>query len=131
MDLGDQGAGGVDGAQAEGPGLLVDDGRHAVRREDDGGALGHLVGLVDEDRAALLERGDDVLVVDDLLAHVDRRPVELEGLLDGDDGPVDTGAVAAGGREEHALGGLRHASIVGRRASRPESPARPADGARA
>ena len=42
--------------------------------EDDGGALGHLVGLVDEDGAAPLEGVDDVLVVHDLLAHVDRGP---------------------------------------------------------
>ena len=44
---------------------------------------------------------DDVLVVHDLLAHVDRRPVQLQGLLDGDDGPVDPGAVAAGRGEQH------------------------------
>ena len=95
-------------------------GRDAVRGEDDGGALGHLVGLVDEDRArASRSVGDDVLVVHDLLAHVDRRAVELERLLDGDDGPVDAGAVAARRREQHALGGLvsrrGHGPIVGRR----------------
>ena len=72
-------------------------------REDDGGALGHLVGLVDEDRAALLQRGHDVLVVHDLLAHVDRRAVELERLLDRDDGPVDARAVAARCRQEDLL----------------------------
>ena len=38
-------------------------------------ALGHLVGLVDEDRAALAQLGHDVHVVHDLLAHVDRRAV--------------------------------------------------------
>ena len=50
-----------------------DRGRDAVRGEDDGGAVGHLVELLDEDGAALLEVGDDVLVVDDLLADVDGR----------------------------------------------------------
>ena len=109
VHLGDQRAGGVDGAQRQRARLLVDDRGHAVRREDDGRALGHLVGLVDEDRPALLQRGDDVLVVHDLLAHVDRRAVELEGLLDRDDGPVDTRAVAARGGEEHALRGVSHA----------------------
>ena len=47
--------------------------RDAVGREDHGLALRHLVELVDEDRPALLERAHDVGVVDDLLAHVDRR----------------------------------------------------------
>ena len=58
-------------------------------------ALRHLVELLDEDRAARLQVGDDVLVVDDLLADVDGRAVEVERLLDGDDRTVDAGAVAA------------------------------------
>ncbi len=68
-------------------------------------ALGHLVGLVDEDRAATFEGLDDVLVVDDLLADVHRRAVVLEGLLDGDDGPVDPGAVAPRRGEQHPPSG--------------------------
>ena len=63
-----------------------------------------LVELLDEDRAALAQLGDDVLVVDDLLAHVDRRAVELERALDGLDGAVDAGAVAARGGEQQPLG---------------------------
>ena len=80
-------------------------GRHAVRGEHQQRTLGHLVGVVDEDRAALLERLDDVPVVDDLLAHVDGRAVLLEGLLDGLDGAVDAGAVAAGLGQQDALAG--------------------------
>ena len=69
---------------------------------------GHVVRVVHEDRAAFPERGDDMLVVDDLLADVDRRPVELESLLDRDDGPVDTGAVTPRrGQENPLLGGRR------------------------
>ena len=60
---------------------------------------------VDEDRAAVLERLHDVPVVHDLLAHVDGRAVLLEGLLDGLDGAVDAGAVAAGRGEQDALAG--------------------------
>ena len=52
--------------------------------------------------APLLQRRHDVLVVHDLLAHVDRRAVELERLLDRDHGPVDARAVAARGREQDA-----------------------------
>ena len=66
-----------------------------VRREDHGLALGNLVFVLDEHRAPLLELAHDVQVVDDLLADVDRRPVELECPLDRLDGPLDAGAVAA------------------------------------
>ena len=69
--------------------------RDAVRRVDDRGAGGNLGLLVDEDRAARLEIADDVDVVDDLLAHVDRCAVVLERLLDRLDGALDPGAVAA------------------------------------
>ena len=67
----------------------------AVRGVDDRGAGGNLGLLVDEDRPARLEIADDVDVVDDLLAHVDRRAVVLERLLDRLDGALDPGAIAA------------------------------------
>jgi hypothetical protein len=86
--------------QLRSAGLRVHRRRDAVRREHHGRALGHLVELLDEDRAARLEVGDHVLVVHDLLAHVDRGAVEVERLLDGDHGPVDAGAVAARRRQQ-------------------------------
>ena len=64
----------------------------------------HLVGVVDEDRAALGERLHDVHVVHDLLADVDGGAVLLERALDGLDGPVDAGAVAAGLGQQDSLG---------------------------
>ena len=67
-----QRAGRVDRLELALLGLPVHLGRDAVRREDHGGAGGHLVELLDEDRAARLEVGHDVLVVHDLLADVDR-----------------------------------------------------------
>ena len=63
--------------------------RDAVRREDDRLALGHLALVLDEDRAAGLEVANDVRVVDDLLANVDGRPVQVEEPLDGIDGALD------------------------------------------
>ena len=77
--------------------------RDAVGGEDDRRALRRLLLGVDEDRAARLEIADDVDVVDDLLAHVDRRPVVLERQLDGLDGALDPGAIAARRSEEDAL----------------------------
>ena len=112
VHLGDQRAGGVDRLQLPRRRLGVHRGRDPVRREDHQLALGHVVGLVDEHRAALLQRRHHVLVVDDLLAHVDRRPVVLQRLLDGDHRAVDAGAVAAGRCEQDLLGGFGHPSIV-------------------
>ena len=95
VDLGDEGAGRVDRPELARLGVLVHRGRDPVRGEDDHRALGDLGLLVDEDRSALGQLLDHVLVVDDLLADVDRRTVDLERMLDGLDGAVDAGAVAA------------------------------------
>ena len=103
VDLGHQRAGGVDRPQAAGGGVLVDGRGDAVGGEDDHLALRHLGLLLDEDRAALGELLDHVLVVDDLLADVDGRPVEVEGALDGLHGAVDAGAVAARRGEQDPL----------------------------
>ena len=73
VDLGDQRAGRVDRPQPALGGVVVHRRGDAVGGEDDHLALRHLGLLVDEDRAALAQLLDDVLVVDDLLAHVDRR----------------------------------------------------------
>jgi len=56
----------------------VDRRRDSVGREDDGRAFGNLVHLVDEDCAHRLEVADDMDVVDDLLADIDGRAVQLE-----------------------------------------------------
>ena len=101
VHLRDQRAGRVDRLQAAVGGGPDDGRRDAVRAEDDVAALGHLVDLVDEHRALLLEPLDDVHVVHDLLADVDGRAVALQRLLDGDHRAVDAGAVAARGREQH------------------------------
>ena len=110
VDLGHERAGRVDRLQAAALGVGVDGRRHAVGGEDGHRALGdRVVELVDEDRAALAQLLDDVLVVDDLLAHVDGRAVELERALDGLHGAVDAGAVAARRGEQELLDGDGHA----------------------
>ena len=76
--------------------------------EDDGLALRHLGLLVDEDGAALAELLHDVLVVDDLLAHVHRRSVQLERALDRLHGAVDARAVAARRGEQQLFGSGGH-----------------------
>ena len=61
---------------------------------------------------------DHVLVVDDLLADVDRGAVEVERPLDRLHGAVDAGAVAARGGEQDSFrggggGGGHHARVAG------------------
>ena len=104
MDLGDERAGGVDRPQVSRRCVLVDRRGDAVGGEDDDLPLGHLALLLDEDRAALGELLDHVLVVDDLLADVDRRAVQLQRPLDRLHRAIDAGAVAARGCQEDPLG---------------------------
>jgi hypothetical protein len=113
VHLGDQRAGRVDRAQATVGRFLVHSGRDAVGAEHHHGTLGHLVGLLHEHRPAPLEGGHDVLVVDDLLAHVHRCPVDLQCPLDGDHRAVHTGAVPPGVGEEDASALISHAPMVG------------------
>ncbi len=71
-------------------------------REDDRRSFRDLVDRVDEDRSKALELADDVRVVDDLLADVDRLPVVAKRPLDRVDGPLDPGAIAPRRRQKNA-----------------------------
>ena len=59
---------------------------------------------------ALAQLLDDVLVVDDLLAHVHGRAVDLERAFDRLHRPVDARAVSARRRQQQLLDGVRHGS---------------------
>ena len=102
MHLGDERAGGVDRGQGPLPGLAAHGRRDPVGGEDDGRSLRHVRDRVDEDGAARAQVVDDVGVVDDLLADVDRASVERKGPLDGLDRPFDPCAVASRRGEEKA-----------------------------
>ena len=118
VHLRDERAGRVDHVVPQRGGVRVHGRGDAVRRVDDRRARRHLGLLVDEDRAARLEVADDVDVVDDLLADVDRRAVVLERLLDRLDGALDPGAVAAGRCQENAFD---HADRVSVAAAQPSA----------
>src|SRR5690348_16835672 len=62
-------------------------------------AVRHLVELLDEDGALLLEVFHHIAVVDDLVADIDRLAIALQRLLDDVDGADDTGTKAAGSRQ--------------------------------
>ena len=104
MYLADQRTGGVEkeelAALRFGRHLL----RHSMGRKDHGPVVRNGIELVHEDRALCLQAFDDEAVVDDLVAHVDRRPEPLERQLDDLDGAVDAGAEAARSRDQDAQG---------------------------
>jgi hypothetical protein len=66
--------------------------RNSVRGENADLTHGDLVLVVDEDGAEALETADDVIVVHDLVPHVDRRAVLGEQAFDDLDRAVDTRA---------------------------------------
>ena len=70
-----------------------------------------IVQLINEDRSSVAELLDDVLVVDDLLAHVNRRAVGLERALDRLNCAVNAGAVAARSGEQDFVGSIHLASV--------------------
>ena len=113
VNLGDQRAGGVDGAQAAVCCLLMHLRRYPVRGKNHHRALRDFLGLLHEDRAALLQRPDHMGVMHDLLADVHRSPESLQRHLDRLDSPVDPGAVTAGLREQDTSG--RHGHDTHRR----------------
>ncbi len=120
VDLGHQRAGCVEHLELAAFGLLPHRPRHAVGAEDHVAVVGNLVELVDEDRALALEVVDDVAVVHDLVANVNRRAEQLDRALDDLDRAVDAGAKAAGIGEQNfhqcrvsdAAGSLSMATIL-------------------
>src|SRR5690606_37169365 len=121
-----QRTGGVEHLESAPLGLLAHRPGHAVGAEDHGAAVGELVQLLDEDRAAALEVLDHEAIVDHLMAHVDRRPEGLDGALDVPDRAIDAGAENAGIAEDDVQGG--HSSAPGRNPGatrrRPPAPTR-------
>ncbi len=82
-------------------------------------AARNLVLVLDEDGAEGLEPADDVLVVNDLVAHVDGRPVLVEQPLDDLDRTVDARAEGPWRGQQHALAHATASRLLSaRRASR-------------
>ena len=83
-------------------------------REDHGCAFGNVVRLLDEDRAALLQCPNDMQVVHDLFADIDRRAVMVESLFDGLDRAVHSRAITARSSKQHPTRALRFGIDGGR-----------------
>ena len=82
VHLGNQGAGRVEHRQVAAVGVVLDLLGHAMGAEHRDRALRDLVHLLDEARALRLQAFDDPLVVNDFVADIDRRPVDLQRPLD-------------------------------------------------
>src|ERR1700678_2303482 len=100
-----QRASGVDYMQLAFLGLLADGRRDSMRAEDGAAADGHFIELFDEDRSGIAQFIDDVFVVDDFLAHVDRRTIEIEGNFHHVDRPHYARAKASRLKQEYLLTG--------------------------
>src|SRR5690606_37719568 len=80
--------------------------RDAVRAEDHGGAVRHLVEFFHKHRAALLEVIHDKTVVDDFMPHVDRGAEILQRALHDLDGTVHTGTETTRIGEQNVHAGI-------------------------
>ena len=99
---------------------VADLGRDAVGAVEQRGPLGDLLQRLDEHHAPAPEPLDDVLVVDDLVVDVDRRPEEVERPFQALDGHVHPGAEASGIRQDD----LHRGVYLRRRPSVESGPAR-------
>ena len=101
VDLGHQRAGGVDDWQVALLGLVLDGFGNAVGAENRYRAVRHVVHLFDENSPLGPESLDHALVVDDFMAHVNRRTIEVDGLFDDFDGALHAGAKPARGGQPY------------------------------
>jgi hypothetical protein len=100
-----QRTGGIEYGQSTARRFVLHGRRNAVRREDHGRVVGHLVELVDEYRPQAPQAIDHVHVVDDFVPHVDRRAEQRDGAFDDVDGTVDAGTetTRVGEQDLHAV----------------------------
>jgi len=120
VHLGDQRACCINRQELPRLGFAMNLRRDAMRRKDDSRTLGHLIGFRNENRPAAGEGFDDVLVVDDLLAHIHRSTVQFQRFFDGVDRPVNTRTIASRcGQENPAPIGRGLRGNTGRKSGRP------------
>ena len=91
VHLGDQRTGRIQDRKLACRSLLLDAFGDAMRAEDGDGVRRNLGKVLDEMSAFGLQALNDVLVVHDFVAHIDRRTVFLQSALDNFDGADDAG----------------------------------------
>src|SRR5579884_1658234 len=103
VNLGDQRAGGVDYVQPALLRLLAHSRGNAMRAENDARALGHFLEFLDENGPGAAQLVDDMAVVNDLLADVNRRAVKIEHNLHDIDSAHHARAKTARTQQDNAL----------------------------
>jgi hypothetical protein len=77
---------------------------NAVRGKNKNRAFGNLVNFIDKYRAALFKTCDNVFVVNDFLANINRCTIVIKGLLNSDNSSVHSCAITPRGGQKHASG---------------------------
>ena len=95
MNLGNQRAGGVNGAQAESLGPLFEGKGHTMGTEDSYRTGGDLFKFFDKDGTTGSKFSDNMGVVYYFVEDIDGRIVAVKGLFDNGNGPVNSGAESA------------------------------------
>ena len=115
MHFRDQRAGGIDGVEPPVVGHATNLRGHPVGREQEHRSLGHLLHAIDKHGPLPHEPVHHMLVVHDLVKHVDRRPVQPDRRLERLDRHVHSRTEAAGAGQQnlHARGDARGAAGPG------------------
>ena len=74
-----------------------------MSRKDDRLSFRNLIGFINKNNAALLESRNDVLVVNNLLANINRRTIVIKGFFNGDNGSVNASAITARRSQQNSL----------------------------
>ena len=96
VDFGHQRAGRVEHRNVSRRGFVLHALWHTVSGKHHGRAIGNIIQLVHENRPGLAQPIDNIAIVYDLVADIDRCPEQVERAFDDVDGAVDAGAKAAG-----------------------------------
>jgi LmbE family N-acetylglucosaminyl deacetylase len=96
MNLGHERTGGIKHFEISAAGVITDFSRNTVGTHDDPGANWNLVKILDKNRALIAKIRDDMIVVHDLMAHVDRGAESLERALNDFDGTLHPGTKSSG-----------------------------------
>ena len=84
---------------------------HTVRGKDDGAVIGAFIQLFDKDRTFVTQIVDHKFVVNDLVAHIDRRPPFAQRHLDDLDRAIDTGAKSTRRSKVQGQSGFGHSRL--------------------
>ncbi len=95
VDFGDKGAGCINDRQITIFSFADNHLGHAMCAENSDRTIGNFIKLFNKDSALVAERLNNELVMHDLVADIDRRPIDFESFLNDINGPLDAGAKTA------------------------------------